>query len=309
MKQDVGSESQGNRKSMTTKLRADWAAFIGIIFSPAVVILVIVTIGLMALQLATPTATKPSPVIEAAITTIISLLSGLVGARISNQWTKVTEGGVLVTRGKSAIRGLKLLATSISAIQKRVAAFLLDSDQHDDAYKLIRQGYAELLDRCALLTKETINAIEEWQDIIPEAANLNTQIDVMIQLESESLLLKEQIAQLNTRLDTVNAAKEKSDEEMEQASRFVKEKKQELDRVIAKLRVQQSKLDETVLSGSSIYLKPIASTTDLLLPFSNDVDFKTEHIIGGVRSCPKCHKSVFYGPEGVKKCPYCGTDL
>ena len=266
----------------------------------------------MALQLAAPAATKPSPLVDAAITIIIALLSGLVGARIYDWWTKVTEGGVLVTRGKSAIRGLKLLLGNISAIEQRITSFLADIDGHDSTNKLALRGNEELLDRCNFLEEAVVNAIEEWQDIIPEAANLSTQIGLISQLKGDRLLLHQQITEGKSQLAALNTVKEKSDEEKEQLLRSLKEKGEELKNVNAELRAQRSKLDATVLGGSSLSIRPTAITTgsfptDIIQPFNKDTAFFMS-AVPSIRRCQRCGNFV-PAESTIKKCPQCGNDI
>jgi len=306
MTPDVGSRNLGNRKSLLTKLKDDWIAFLGIVLNPINLGLMILTGGLMALHLATPAETKPSPVVDAAITIMIAVLSGLVGARISDEWTKVTEAGVLVTRGKSAIRGLKLLLNNISATEKRVTDFVGDIDLSHTSSIPTMQGYEELLDKCNALEEATINAIEEWQDIIPEAANLSTQIGLISQLKGEGLSLHRQIVQAKAELDTLNTVREKSDEEKEQLSLSLKENEEELKKVNAELRAARSKLDATVLGGSPLSIKPTAFTADLNL---NNIQIGT--IISNTGSFRRCYNCGYFveAADTTKKCPKCGSDI
>ena len=50
--------------------------------------------------------------------------------------------------------------------------------------EVVKFSYEETIGRLQSLQEETTNAIEEWQDIIPEA-NITTQIGVISQLKTE----------------------------------------------------------------------------------------------------------------------------
>jgi hypothetical protein len=82
-------------------------------------------------------------------------------------------------------------------MERRVASYLQDLDLSN---KPVLTSYEEIIVRCNSLKEEAINAIEEWQDIIPEAANLKSQISVWRKLDTERLLLTQEISKTQAEL-------------------------------------------------------------------------------------------------------------
>jgi len=110
-------------------------------------------------------------------------MAQLIGAILASRWAAVGETSVLITRGKSAIRGLKLLLLNLSSAEKRAVEYLKNLANEPEP-EVVKFSYEETIGRLQSLQEETTNAIEEWQDIIPEA-NITTQIGVISQLKTE----------------------------------------------------------------------------------------------------------------------------
>jgi hypothetical protein len=187
---EVATKAIGN-------LGKDWVAFIRIILSPMILLLVVSVIALLYYRSTIPASSNLPPLMDAIITIIISIFSGLAGGLIASKWLQFSESNILTTRGKSAIRGLDLLLSSVSTMERRVASYLQDLDLSN---KPVLTSYEEIIVRCNSLKEEAINAIEEWQDIIPEAANLKSQISVWRKLDTERLLLTQEISKTQAEL-------------------------------------------------------------------------------------------------------------
>lgn len=132
----------------------EWATFARIVLSPGIVLLILATLGLLWILQYTPKGMSSPPLIAAALTLIISLLSALAGSLITNRWNKITETGVLVTRGKSAIRGLKLLLLNLGALESRVKVHIERLDKSEDQgniKSLVCQNFEDVVDRCNTL--------------------------------------------------------------------------------------------------------------------------------------------------------------
>ena len=232
-------------KNTGNELLQKWATFAGVILSPLVFILIVATVALFYFSFTTPSL-ESQPVVTAIITVVISIFSGVVGALVSQRWSEITEGGILITRGKSAIRGLKLLLLNISAIEQRIKTFITSLDNTEPEHMITRNSYEELVERCNSLQEEAINAIEEWQDIIPEAANLKTQIGLLSDLKVRQVSLEQQVTIAWNELDE---AKAQSEDEKEVLTGQLREKENELSQVKKELRNKEAEIGSSVLSG------------------------------------------------------------
>lgn len=236
------------------------------------------------------------------ITVIISVFSGLLGSLITNEWTKLTEAGILVTRGKSAIRGLNLLVLNIASVEARIARFLADlehSERHEDP--LARGRYEELTRRCHTLQEEALNSIEEWTDIIPEA-DVKTQIGLLSQLKGEGEGLHRKIAALNEEMGGIQEADEQEKQALAEKLEATERKYEDVQR---QLRDKESQLTASGLggiglAGGSYTIHGSAHTYPGLL-----------ERLGTIKATPACgHCSTLYDPDELVdgKCPHCGED-
>lgn len=301
---------QGSRSSnyaphsVGKDLRWRWATFAGVVFSPAVSILIVATVVLIYFSLNTPKGTVSSG-IEAVITVIISIFSGLAGAFISKRWSEINEGSILVTRGKSAIRGLKLLLLNTSAIEQRIKVFLnhLSSarTQSGDQHDIIKVSYEELVERCNSLQEEAINAIEEWQDIIPEA-NIKTQIGILTDLKVQQLSLEQQISKSQDELAETRA---QSEDDRERLTNQLKKKEGELREVKSKFQQKKHELDPSIL-GSVSATSILASHTSLTNSPENISSLLAANILD--KSCRNCGASLSSSLSTGQKCPICGKE-
>ena len=83
-----------------------WGKFLLVILDPWVITLAIATIYFIYYSNKPKTVDKN---ILTILTLFISLFSAILGGVLANKWAEITEAKVLVTRGKSAIRSLKLI--------------------------------------------------------------------------------------------------------------------------------------------------------------------------------------------------------
>jgi hypothetical protein len=223
--------TDGQKNSIWYDLGREWGIFLTILLKPMVVGLLIVTIVMIAVQILLVDV-ELDPFVDAIFTILISIFSGGIGAIISDKLTAIREEGILVTRGKSAIRGLELLLEHLSALEKRIAYFAQAVHEEAPENKLvIENSYGEFLGHCNSLQEEAVNAIEEWQDIIPEAANSKTRIGLISRLKAEKQAEHErlirEVSELQAQLDD---EKERSEEEKEKLLKKLREKESQLSR-------------------------------------------------------------------------------
>ena len=286
--EDVGNSSKSELKEMWLKLGKEWIVFLSVMFSPWVVLLFIVTGVLIWVKLAMPVGTNLPPMVDTTITLVMALASGVLGALISERWSKVNEKSILITRGKSAIRGLGLLLRNIAGIEQRVIRYTggLDKEEDDPLNEdVLRLSYEEIKVRCIELQEETINAIEEWQDIIPEAAQWKTQIGVISDLKNDRLVLVSEISRLQVTLEDHGKKSSIDQEQLEKLKSDLQQKEKELSSVNAKLKKSESKLSNSVVGG---------------LIFQQNTDPKSllrtgnaDSVVGTLKTCTRCGNSSF----------------
>jgi uncharacterized membrane protein YhaH (DUF805 family) len=240
---EQSERTHNSNRTWWLALLQEWSAFFAVILSPWVVTCLVLTSFLIFLGMRLGT-TVPT-LVNAILTIFVALSSSVLGALIWDRWVKKNETGILVTRGKSAIRGLKLLLTNIALVERRVEDYqsrLSQRDVPDPSKELIAATYEELVIRCRQLQEEAVNAIEEWQDIVPEAATLTTQIGVITDLQQQSARLAREIQELHVSLSAADAQKGASREEIVQLEKKLIEKE-------AELRSVNRKLQEKWVSG------------------------------------------------------------
>ncbi len=126
---------------------------------------------------------------------VASTILGVVGAR---RWSEIQQAGPLVGKGRSAVRALQHLRVQVERLQGRLREFLADVDKED---KLLGNRYEEMIGACDTLKDGAANSIEEWVDIVPEAAKLGE----IGREREEASQLHAQLEILAVRLDALDA--------------------------------------------------------------------------------------------------------
>jgi hypothetical protein len=222
-------------------LKEKWGSFFNVMLDPWVIIMLLATVAFIYFS----TQTEDKNLI-AIITLIISLVSGLLGGIIANRWAQMTELKVLVARGKSAIRSLKLILLNISNIEKRTKEYIACIDKENIEHKLITSNFEEIIEKCNILEEEIISSIENWTDIIPEVANLKTQIGLVSEMKLRQAELEGDISTLNKNIETV---KEEGSKQKDELQKRLSDKESDLSKTRQKLRDAESKINTSVLSG------------------------------------------------------------
>ncbi len=257
-------------------IKRQWSSFFVIILHPLILVLLFSCYILFSFssqpQITNGDNTETGIKLYQLSVLVLSVLTGIIGGIITKKWDELKGGGILVTRGKSAIRGLKLLLNNISAFERRVKIYLRKLSDDNENYDLILSNYEEMIDKCNSLQEEAVNAIEEWQDIIPEA-NIKTQIGQISSLKRDQCILEEKIVILSS--------------EGEGKEQELKDKEDELEKIKEKLREKENYIGSTVLSG--------IQTTGAVL--SNTVFNK---------NCSSCGNQ-FFDYTGSGNCPNCGA--
>lgn len=122
--------------------------------------------------------------VNALLTILLALSSGVAGARLTNEWQALTEGKAIEHKGRTAIRGLKLLFNSISMIQERTRYYIAHIKETPGSSATITAGLEEIVEKSKLVQRQALNSIEDWNDILPEA-DIGTMVDELSALENK----------------------------------------------------------------------------------------------------------------------------
>lgn len=240
-------------------LKYKWSNFINVMLDPWVVLLLISTIAGIFYSIKIEDKN-----IFAILTLIISIASGLLGGIIASRWAQMTELKVLVARGKSAIRSLKLILLNISNIEKRTKVYITRIDKDNKEHKSITSNFEEVIEKCNTLEEEIINSIENWTDIIPEVANIKTQIGVISGMKLKYVELQKEISNLN---QEITKNKEEGSKQKNELHKILSDKEIELTKTKQKLSEAESKINTSVLSGLTGPQITVGSTGSLLYDF------------------------------------------
>src|SRR5258706_2720185 len=116
----------------TMGLKQRWGTFLSILFDPWVLILTGAT--LLLFFVSSNRTAGSDPALIAILNVLLTLSSGLLGGIVAKYWLDVSETTVLVARGKTAIRSLKLLLNNIDAFEKTADHYI--KRQTSDAAKM-----------------------------------------------------------------------------------------------------------------------------------------------------------------------------
>lgn len=234
-------------------LKEKWTHFLQIAFDPWVLIFFLATLVLVWI-----TPGQKDLTLIAVLSILISISAAIVGGVATKNWLDLTEGTVLVARGKSAIRSLKALLTNIAAFERRIYQHLSRHGEKPLDTDLVRSCFEEFVERCGILEEQAINSIENWTDIIP-GAEVKTQIGVITALREEKTKLESEIKEVRVQFDET---KEKSATEKDELRKTLREKEKKLSETEIQLLQERRKINVGVLSG----LPGLTLSTSLGLP-------------------------------------------
>ena len=208
-----------------------WRKFGNLIFAPWSLILLIGTI-LLGIGLARQT----DPTVIAVLTVVVTLTAGLCGGVLAYRWNELNEEKVIVARGRSAIRGLKLLLVNLASLDKRVCEYLNRNNAEEQREKLtaeiIRTYLEEVIGRCKVLEEEVLSSIENWTEVLPEA-DIKTQIGIITELNAQVSQLAQDIKKLEADKEQIE---DQSQEEAVELRKEIKEKERQLEKTKRELR-------------------------------------------------------------------------
>jgi len=233
-------------------LLENWKAFIRTILDPWIVILLIATGILLVISVRQGKQQTPPPAVYSALLNLMLIVSsGILGARLTKQWLDQTESGILVVRGKAAIRNLKLLMHNIATLGTRVRMFTHTlKDQAKSPKAITTRNYEEIVSKCDSLAEEAVNSIENWTDIIPEA-NVRTQIGELTELRGQ---LNQRMSEFALLKKEIKETKSRSVEQNAQLKEQIEDKESKIRDLRSEILSQQTKVGSPILgTGAPIY--------------------------------------------------------
>jgi len=230
-----------------------------------------------------------------------SVAAGILGAAIWDRWIRLTGRSILVDKGKSAIRSLKLLWRNLNACQGRVTTYL-DRRKTGVTGEIVNTWLEEEIQRLATLQEEALDAISSWTDIIPQA-DVTAQLAPYRELQASVLTLKTAKEELEADLKRVSGV---DTERALDLNRQFRKREAELEEVEKQLVTESVRLGTSVLSGLSA---PPASVVGAGLdPLQNSEiedglgDIK---IMGLIGRCEQCEEKFTTDHIGQSHCPAC----
>jgi hypothetical protein len=259
-----------NKSVRLQNLKEKWGIFLVLLFDPWVIIMLSATLFLL---------NYSNSIIDEKLRTILSLIlslvSGLLGGILSNRWAQMTELKVLVASGKSAIRSLKLILLHISKLEKRTKEYITRVVEGDIQQRIIVSNFEEVIQKCNILEEEIISSIENWEDVIPEVADLKSNIGVISAMKLKEIDLNVDIAKLKDEIESIRSEGSKRKQELEH---LLSLKESELIVTQRKQKNAEVKISHTVLSG-------LTTSNITLGPNSNLLD---SYVLGS--KCSRCGK-------------------
>jgi len=274
----------------------EWRVASEAVVSPATLVVLISTVilGWVAIN-------QRDGLLAAIFTLGTSVAAGILGAVIWDRWIRLTGRSVLVDKGKSAIRSLKLLWRNLNACQGRVTTYL-DRRKTGVTGDVVNTWLEEEIQRLATLQEEALDAISNWTDIIPEA-DVTAQLAPYRELQASVLTLKTAKEELEADLKRVSGV---DTERALELNRQFRKREAELEEVKKQLAAEAVRLGTSVLSGLSG--PPASMVRTGLDPLqSSEIHGGPDDvkIIGLIGRCEQCGEKFTTDHIGQSRCPAC----
>jgi hypothetical protein len=206
-----------------------WKNFVLALIDPWVILILAATIYLSVVLVG-----QEDGEVVAIFTAILSITSGILGGLLGKKWDDLTTETVIEARGKSAVRDLKILLRSIATLESSVHEYLEEFNaivEDDQQPKLTEIYLREIIRDCNSIEEQVINATESWIDVVPEMADIHTQIGMITDLKEKYSSLEEDYESVNIELEAI---RNESDEEVA----ALKSEKRKIERELQETRTE-----------------------------------------------------------------------
>jgi hypothetical protein len=272
-----------------------WASFARALLDPWSVVSLIVTIVLFWASSATE-----DHQIGIILSGLAAVTAGVLGAIWTKSWLEMNEERVIVVRGRSAIRDLKLLLRNVSVFQLRLLHYQ-DQSKSGVSAEVSSLWLEEIAERTLTIQEEVVNAIEHWTDIVPEA-DIQTQIGAITEL-------RERIASISNHRDRLQSEfSEAQGKSAQQASKLQEALDSNL-RELTDLRHKLSQEQARVIGTSSASLKHLTAQVGGLagsLPLQLGAEVSSSLLQNRCKSCGKSYALGLLNENGY--CPDCAGE-
>lgn len=221
-------------------LKKKWLVFFAMLLDPVTSVL----IGLYVILTILGCLNKDNSAVFYFIYIASTILAGFAGSRMYKLWSDYNEINVATTRGKVAIANLALLVQNILEYKEKTRKYT-DSIEGNANISVIRVFLEEIYSMFGILQRESINAIENWSDIIPDAnikekiADLNEKETSLIEKYAERNKLSEELSKVKE--DAFQAKKDLEEEK--------KQKEKEINELNKKLNEAKSEISKSSVGG------------------------------------------------------------
>lgn len=240
---------------------AKWANLLRAILQPLV--LVPTLLGIVFVFVA---ATQTDRLVVATFTVFSSITLAIAGAAGYKHWADATERPAIVTRGRGAIRNLKLLLGQVDQMGKKATQYkerCVPTGEQQPA-QFVELCFDEIVSDCRAIEENIVNSIEDWEDLIP-GTDIKTQVGIIsglnetiIHLTGERNAIQENLNQATVEMHRLEEEKANSKDEaadlrskVSELSTTLEKKNNEIATVRAELQERRSSLDRGILSGIS----------------------------------------------------------
>lgn len=222
-------------------IRAQWRKFRELVCEPWTCLLLIASIGLFAVG----QQKGLSGGVSALLQVLLAVVTGVLGARVTNLVSEASGEGIIVARGKVAVRGLKLMLVQTAAFERRLRRFVAAKDHIDSHPEVTKRNYEEAIEFCRRIQEEAASAMETWGDVVP-SADLSSLIGRITEAEEQRDASSRELEKAKSELQ--QAAENTEDaERMRSRIAFLEMQVKQSDRRVAKLT---DRLESRALSGN-----------------------------------------------------------
>lgn len=297
------------------KVRRDWRDFLVMLASPYALGSIVITTLLYCIS-----AQQQEKLLISTFSVLGSLFLSVACSIWYKRWLDINERSLLVARGVSAIRNLGQLMNQVDALKKRVETYLArcSGEGQDQSSQLVQVYFEETVEKCSIIGKAVIDAIENWTDVIPEA-NINEQVGTISALHTELAALTSRYNELAREKDQVmeemEAARRSSSQESRELRQKLAELNAELDKTKAQLKDTQGKLHESrkpfdtgVLSGISGSINLLSDyQPGLIISRATPSLMRDDLLVLGAHTCIECGKEYRASSASTLRgrCPEC----
>ena len=238
---------------------------------------------------------------ENLLSAFLSIAASVFTAALGYRIHKALETELLVARGRSAIRNLKGLSSSITALMLRVKVYLERLPTEECDKEVMKTYLEEVREKCKALEWEAVGAIEHWMDVIPEA-DVTTQIDALVRTSKQLTESEEDRKQLAERLKEIQTKEVRDSEQVSRLTVQLAAKQAEVQQYREKLAQQETSLGKVLSTSAEGIYPTYRSLADVFNPFRVGIS------VGEfIYQCPHCSKQVFTTAD--QPCPHCGKPL